>query len=392
MGFSSWLNRFFDILSAPNYVYMKILYLIIICAVLLTSFPTQSSADVHWLLGGEIRETYTDNVTYTKNDPIRDAVTGISLLGGAKYEGKNTYLDVKGRVTQNIYASHSEFNNISEDIYVSWHHDLTPYDGFTVRDTFQHGEDPFNFESAFGRTSGRYSFSHNYLDMSYARILSKQWTAKLNYRQFNDNYSRSDISDSVQYSPGVETIYEFDSAHQALLSYDFDHRTFDPGESASTHTVSTGYRHYLTNQWVVELKPGVSLIDSYSGRHYTKPRYEASLTEIVDKNTTFKVKYVQSYAPTSYNQDIFNSWRWVGEATKQLSDLLIGRVSAFFGKGEYVASEIRDKLIGANVNIEYALTKHSDLFLSYSLERTDSNTDTRDYTRNMVTAGIKFSF
>ncbi|MBI4309435.1 MAG: outer membrane beta-barrel protein [Candidatus Omnitrophica bacterium] len=348
-------------------------------------------ADFKWNLEGDAAESYDDNITFTKDDRLTDAITRISLGGGFTREGKNDKIDFRGRLTENIFARHSSFTNLSQDLALDAVKDLTPSDKIEVHDKFRHAEDPAGFEDNFGRAGGRYSTYTNHLNLSWARQVTRQWTTKFKYLQSNYDFTRSDLSDAAKYSPGISGEYAIDSATQVLMGYDYTRWIFDPGNDTDIHTLSGGLRRYLTNQLYAELKPGVDFINSV-GRDLTKPRYEASLTDDVDENTKLKLTYIKEYAPTAFSQDIFNNWRLSASIFKQLNSRVKTNISAFYGQGRYLSSEIMDKSSGVNLGLEYALNERASAYCGYTYERANSNSDARTYRRNVFTFGIKFAF
>ena len=351
-----------------------------------------SWANFKWDLGGTVTTSYDDNVTYVKTDRISDVITRASLGGGFTQEGKTYMVDFRGILTENVFARHSSFDNFSQNLSLDARKDLTDYDHLSAKETFRHTEEPYSFEDAFGRTNGRYGSYSNRLNLEYSHEITRQWTAKLKYLQRNDNFTRQGLSDSAGYAPGIETDYVIDSMTRAMLGYDYTRSFFDPGKDASDHTIFCGLRRYLTNQWYVDLKSGIDFINAFDDRNFTKPRYEVGLTHELDQNTQLNVKYVDQYAIGSFSADVFKSWRWVISGVKQLTARLKANIDAFYGKGEYLTNDISDKLSGADLGVQYALSERTSLKVSYLYERTDSNVDSREYTRNMILFGFMFAF
>ncbi len=355
-------------------------------------FPGKSFADFKWSLGGALSETYDDNVTYEKERKIESALTRLTLGGGFTKQEKNNQIVFKTSLTGNMYTPKSSYNNLSETADLDVVKDFSPYDRVSLSESFRHADDPRSFEDAFGQNSGRYSRYTNNIGVKYARILTKQLTVTLKYGQSNVFYSRKDLSNTVQFTPGLSAEYAINSANIILGSYDYVQSSYENGGKVRVNSFSGGLRHFFTEQWYLDLMPGVSLINAYDGPGSVKPRYSAVLTHDVDENTSLKLTYTQEYAANTYSQNVFNSYRWVLSGVKQLTARLSSNISAFYGQGEYQSTGIDDKLSGLSAGLGYAMTEKITLTLNYSYERTESNTDSRDYVRNMVSLGSRFAF
>ncbi len=349
-------------------------------------------AEFKWDLGGALNQAYDDNITYVKNDKSSDAITRVSLGGGFSGKGKNESIDFKGIITQNIYAQHSSFNNLSEELSLNLNKDFGPYQNFKILENFRHAEEPRSFEDSFGRDSGRYSIYTNNLGFEYARLITQQWEVIWKYYQVDTYFTRQDLNDSTQYSPGVTNEYTIDSKNKFLMDYTYLRQEFDGGANADLHNISLGLRHFLTNQFYLDVKPGVNFISAYNNERFVKPRYELGLTQEVDEITKINLKYIREYASTAFTQDIFNSWKVVLSYLKDLTDKLALNTALFYGRGQYKLTGINDKLSGANLGVQYQLTKKVNLYTNYVFEQTDSNFTSRDYVRNMIQVGIKFIF
>jgi hypothetical protein len=351
-----------------------------------------SFADIRWNWEGEVAEIYDDNVTFSKTDKISDEITKLSLMGGFTQESKTSRVELNARLTGNIFAEHPTFNYLSQDITLDAVKELSPYDQISAHEKFNHSEDPVSFENAFGRTNGRYSLYSNNLALEYARQMSQKLTTRLRYTQINNIFTRESLNDSMGFSPELITEYTIDSATITSLGYKYTYWDFESGSDANIHTLYGGLRRFLTRQLYLDIKPGVNFINSFDGRNISKPRFEVGLTDDVDENTSLNLTYIKEYSVTPYFQEIFDNWRLIASAAKELNARLKLTLSAFYGKGRYIGSGISDRLSGANIGLEYALTKRTSVYCKYTYQRSNSNTDTHSYTRNMAMLGIRVAF
>lgn len=337
-------------------------------------------------------EGYDDNVTYVEHNSIRDFVTSFLAGAGIKREGKTYSLGIDVSVACQLFAGNASFNNAAEYMAVRAKKELSKYDQFTLNDSFSHSEEPRSFEDAFGRTGGRYFTYQNYFTMGYRRDLSRQLAWELRYGNDSKNFSRKDLDDSSVNTAGTGLDYAFDSKTVLSPKYDYTRQDFSSGHSATEHEISVNLRRFLTEQLYFDLQTGVDFMDSYNGRNYTRLLYRAGLTNDIDETTRCGISVEKKFSTTSYAQDLLDSWRVSIELAKQLTARFQTRLNAFYGNGAYVATDIKDKLIGVNAWGSYDLTEKIRLNLNYVYSKDDSTQLMNSYTKNAGYAGVTAEF
>jgi hypothetical protein len=341
---------------------------------------------------GSVSETYDDNITYIKDDPKDDFITRASVGLKTKLEGRMRSLELSGHVTQQFFKEYDSFNNTSEDFSVNFLNDFSKYTHLSLTDTFTHADEPRSFEDEFGRTAGRYSYLKNKFNMALSREVKKQLTLTGRYGNEAVTYSRDDLSDSYLNSFGLGCDYAFSSQTIGSLFYDFSQRTFDPGKSANTNTLSAAIRQYLTKQLYLDGRTGIEFIDAYNGRNYAKPLLFAAITDEFTETTRGSIAFTKQYYTNSSTQDLFNYWQVSSNITRQLLPRLALNFSGFVGEGEYTSLGITDKLKGVSAGFTYDIMKNMRGNLSYSYSTTSSNQVGREYTKNAVTVGMQVAF
>lgn len=367
---------------------------IIFCLVsaLMILFITPAWANLKWNIGGDVLTSYDDNITYAHTDKISSFIFKPSVVGGFIAEGKTEQVSMAVRLTQNIYASHSEFNNLEQSVKLNAKKELSSYETVTLTETFRHSEDPYEFEDAFGRQNGRYGIYTNDLGGSYTRVMNERWTAVVNAGIKNSILTREDLRDSVVYRAGLQNIYVMNMKNSILVDYDISYRTYQHGDDMFINSLSGGVRHFFTKQLYLDVKPGITFIRDIDGDNLVKPRYEVVLNDDIDETSSLKVSFLSDYGTNSYSQNLFESWRLSALFHKQFNTRLGGNVVAFYGRGHYKTTGITDRLGGVSLSATYALTRKTDIFLSYLFQKTDSNVSIRSYTKNLMQGGLKVSF
>ncbi|MCR4337702.1 MAG: hypothetical protein NUV91_07860 [Candidatus Omnitrophica bacterium] len=339
-----------------------------------------------------VSESYDDNVTYRKNDPIGDAITKIVLGIDMKKEGKTHLITIDADIAQQLFAQHSSFNNVSETLGLSFQKEISKYDVIKIKDAFSHSEEPRSFEDSFGRAEGRYFTYYNLFEADYRHDFNDYWALDTRYGNEFVDFTRKDLSASSRNSIRAGINYTVDAATILSTDYDFHKREFDPGSSSEEQEFSLGLRRYFTTQLYLDAHVGADLIKDYQGGDHTEPRYEIGLTTDIDKNTQTGFLFEKEHTTTAYTQDIFDMWKISVGFAKQLTDRLRTAFAAFYGEGEYIHLNRESMFSGAGVNMSYDLSKKIKANFSYVFTNDDSNQVGGGYTKNTVLLGILTDF
>jgi len=326
-----------------------------------------------------LTEAYDDNVAYTSANEKDDFVTNARVGLSAVYEGKTDALNFNGNITHHKYADNSDYDNTSEDFTLTAQKEFSPYERASLSNSFTHAEDPSSFEDEFGRTSGRYSYNRNRFNIAFSKDFTKEFTLTGRYFNDVDTYSRSDLSDSMQHRIGFEGDYILSSRTILMAMYDYSHRKFDPGTSASINGLTAGARQYFTEHTFADAGIGYDFIHSFNKEDYTKPHFTLRLTDEFDAATRLSATYDKRYYTNSSTEDLFDYWQASLNFSRQLSQRLGFNASGFYGKGKYISYGIRDKLKGIFAGFSYDIIRNVKGAFSYSYSKTTSNDITREY-------------
>lgn len=331
---------------------------------------------------------FDDNVTFAKQSKKQDVITQLSLGLGAQHEGKIHQLDVQGTLTQQLFASHHEFSNLSQELLMRWKAQVNPRDQFTLGNTLSHAEEPRSFEDEFGRTAGRYNYFRNRLNLEYTRTFTQQFLTRWNYDNERNVFSRSDLRDSWLHRALLETGYALNSASLLLGTYEVAYRTFDLGAHTYTQRVAPGLRQYIRPSVWVDVLAGVDILHDFDGDDPIKPRLSAVLNHEPDALTLTRALFDYGYSTTAFTESLFRSWRATLDFRRQLRKRLGCTLSGFYGRGAYVTRDIDETLGGAFTQLRYEVSEHVQGTLSYRFSIVDADEDSLDYVKNVVFLGI----
>ncbi|MEK7381499.1 MAG: hypothetical protein AAB075_10850, partial [Gemmatimonadota bacterium] len=233
---------------------------------------------------GAVGEMYDDNITSAidNGNKKEDFITNLTLGLGVKYEGKTHSLEFMGNINHQIFTEHNNFDNTSGEFSLNLQSEFTEHERISLKNVYTHTYEPIDFGETFGRTAGRYSSNRNIFNLNYMRDITKELSLNIRYANELNKFLREDLKDSSLNTIGFETGYSINPTTNFLFSYDFRKREFEDGKDASTHTISTGVRQYITPRLYFDGKLGIDRITSYDNKKYTKPIIGISITDEID--------------------------------------------------------------------------------------------------------------
>jgi len=342
---------------------------------------------------GSVTTAYDDNITYVDKNRLEDFETNLETGFILMQQGEKHQINIKGDVTEQIFASHSNLDNTSEDLNLTLQEELTQHDRLALVDILTHSDSPLTFEDAFGRTTGRYSSLNNQNGISYTHDFTKRLSAEMHYGEATTDYSQKNLTNSSFQQVGGTINYTHDSADIFNATYDYIRRSFEHGFNATTNSIAGGIRRYLTRQFYTDLSAGWDIIyNSINGKENIEPHYKAAITDQVDENTNVSLNFEKSDTTNSYTQDLFNSWRTSLNLYRKFSLRLSGNANIFYGQGNYNNLNVSDQLVGMQSQLTYAINKKTNLQLGYQLTDSISNTSTNAFRKNYIYLSVTFLF
>src|SRR4030067_2243125 len=260
-------KRYVIILMSRGWLLCLILFLLM--SSIAYSFPYKG-LDIK--IKGAVGEMYDDNITSAidNGNKKEDFITNLTLGLGAKYEGKTNSLEFMGNINHQIFTKHNNFDNTSGEFSLNLQSEFTEHERISLKNVYTHTYETGDFEGALGRTTGRYSFDRNIFNLNYIRDITKELSLNIRYANELNKFLREDLKDSSLNSIGFEVDYSPSPVTILSFSYKFIKREFKNGEDASTNTVSTGIRQYMTPRLYFDGNVGADLITSYDNKEYTK--------------------------------------------------------------------------------------------------------------------------
>ncbi|MFH0753696.1 MAG: outer membrane beta-barrel protein [Candidatus Omnitrophota bacterium] len=335
---------------------------------------------------------FDSNILQTNTSPQNDYITDLTAAVDVTLENKLETLSLRGALTRQMYMDHSEMNNTSQNMTVAYAREIDRHRRFQVKNRFDHTEEPTSFADEFGRHEGHYAYYLNRMNFSYVHDFSKQFTLTSAYSNEIYDSTQKGSASSIQNGVTLRGDYTLTSSTVIFGIYGLSHRRFNPGGYTLANNLDSGIREYFSSKTYLDLILGVSGIRGVDTHLSFKPRYEATLTHEISGKTKAALSLIQSTDSTNNNSNLFGSWRVTGTLSHRLSNRLSCSAELFHGQGKYTSSNIKDTFDGASARLNYALTPNAGTYIGYTYSKTDSNIDSRSYTRSVVPVGVQVKF
>ncbi len=375
---------------------LKIIVRLVLLNVLFLSYINSVYAyqwgNLEWAPWSSLEEKYDSNITYAHSDTFSDFITALQLGLVGEYEGKNSKARFKAAIKQELFSRYSDFNNLSEYFDGIYEKDFSSRDSFRIENHFLHAEDPHNFVDQFGRLAGRYEYNQNALDSSWTHAFNNQLDLQFKFKNHYYSPDADNVLTSVQYKPGLDLGYSFNSQIKSSLFYDYSQRDFSPGSPLRKHTTGVGLKYNFNPKFFLEGRTGADFIQPALGRNLVRPLYMIALNDQKDSRTLYRISYTKQFQDTPYSQYFFNSWQatidWKKDVLKRLSAYL----TLFTGGGVYQSVGFKEHLNGANGGFIFHMTKNSDLRLGYLFSTNDSNAPSSSYQKHVSILEVIIKF
>lgn len=360
-------------------------------AVTLAYYPF-ASKKLEVAVTGSGGEVYDSNITLAKNGKKADLIT--ELVGGLKaiYTGKRHLLDLLVEDKEEIYAKHSRYTNNSQNAQVNYQYERTQYDRFGLTGSMDHYYNPQDFEDAFGRTGGQYSYWTFQTDGSYTRDVSQRFSLTATVGGGINIIEKEAGTDSYNLRAGLSGYYKLSNKWGLLGGYDFAFREFDGGPHSTIHALTGGTRYYFTDRLFWDGIGGFQIVDNFSNDILVRPYIQTSLNGQLDKKTTAKILYSQRTETTSYSESVFDQWRTSLVLTRQLWGRLSANASAFYGQGKYKSRGTQDDYLGASGGLAYEINEHFKITANYTFTMQHSKPSSNDYNKTVASLRAVFNF
>ena len=112
----------------------------------------------------------------------------------------------------------------------------------------------------------------------------------------------------------------------------------------------------------------------------------------MDINSLLSFTVGQRYSLGESNSDPFKRTKLSLSVRRQILERLAGVLTVFGGRGKYKRSGVKEDMFGISTELVYDISDNVLANVSYSFSLVDSNLQTNEYTKNVVSTGIRMKF
>lgn len=341
---------------------------------------------------GAIAEKFDDNITFVKNNPVSDWISEFSAGIESSYSGQNFNWNIDATVTEHLFADNNSFNNLSQDVAVTYHAQLSQSLGLDFTDQLIHAEEPRSFSDAFATVIGRYSYYWNRSMLAFTKQLNEMIAWEVHYANELYDSSSKNVIDSLQNLGGTQFSYQYKENTTLTGGYEYSRRDFTPGSSVAVNHTSVGFVHELNPQVTIELNTGADFIKDSAAQNRIEPHALLKLTDQLNTLTKADLSILKRHTSNLNDSDLFDEWETEVRLTHLFTKKLSAVLTNFYGSGQRLAANTTEHLLGTGVTTTYQLKKDVTLDLNYTYSHVTSDDPAREYLKNAVMLKLSSKF
>lgn len=362
---------------------------------------------------------YDDNVTPTVikgNEGYEDDSGYVNAYVGAAWVSitPQTTWDIYGRVGGTYYfdspAAMSNDSYGEARLGVNWAHRVSDKLRFTSRNYLAYEMEP---DYSYGMTLDRQldPYFHWTTDNAVGYRWSEQFATYTGFTFHGVSYD-SDADANDRDTWGVYNQFRYRTSEQTVWTLDYRYsETSGSGTAADTdsHYVTAGMEHRFSPNTVGVFKAGAQIRSSDGGADDTSPFFEGALRTRV--NEAFSLRAFARYSMEDYGTS-FGTYSYDLNDTFRLgisADYVVSSQLTLHGGINYIMTDYQDAtdattsdldqdLWNAYVGFSYKI--NDALYVTGSYNYTDSSAsggetnaeDSRDYTQNRASLGMRYEF
>ncbi len=340
----------------------------------------------------KIKTSFDDNISFTKNNKKDDTIITSSVGININYEGKKYSFIINSLLNKNVFLNNTSLTNTSQQAKLNYLYYISKYSTLILQNIYNHAYSPLTLEADFGKYIGRYGYQQNNFYLNYIKDISKHLSIQGMYKNIYYHPAKNDINNSLTHNIGIGLDYMINSATTLKLQYTFEINNFSIDGTSLTHTITAGLRQFITKQAYIDITAGTSIVNPVYGKTNANPNISVAITDDISKTDSIIFIYNKTALPNAFSSDIFDSWKITAKINSRLTDKVSMNAGIFYGEGVFTKNNTKDHQTGANIKINYTLTRKITGFIAYTYKAIHSNNDSREYTRNLIELGIQVIF
>ena len=389
---------------------------------------TPEQAQKRWSVSAAVRGFYDDNYTTRPSGPLKADSLGFEVSPSAHVNLplETSFFGLSYIYSALYYEDRDEDNwDQSHDVRLTFDHRFSERYRLNLRDQFVYSVEP-TLLSQQGTVTvplrAEAEGIHNRALLTFDAELTRQWALRLSYA--NDYYDYQDsgpgsysaLLDRVEHAIRIDPRYIVSPSTTAFAGYQFGYADYlssefiGPGvvgedRTTLSHTFYVGAEHQFTSQLSVEGRAGAKYRDytelnqdhlgpyvDATGTYNYLPGSYVKLGVKYDNNATDVAFVGTDPSDVTLDQDTTTGYLSVNH---RITALMTAGLLAQYQHSVYNGGPTdgdSDDYLTLALNVAYKLHKNWSVEASYYLDNLWSDIDGREFNRNRLFAGARFTY
>lgn len=332
---------------------------------------------------GKVEEVYDDNIFAEASDKESDFITNILLGIDYNLGGRSYNIDFLANVNQQIYATHRDEDNNSQDAAVIIEKEFSRRDKFLISDTLINVPKPAGYSESFSRLGSVDGFTSNSASIKYTRDVLSSILFDVEYiHDYVINHA-DELSNTTTHSGISNLQFMFNAFNIVTTSYGYSHVQLEDNQNNVLQSITLSYEHLFSKRLSLFLGSGVDLTKTETESAKTV-NGEITLADYVDDRSNLAISFTKGYSLAAGNTVVTDEWQVTCKGNRELTKRLGFEIDIFYGQSKEVESDFDYKFTGSSLGFAYDLSKYIALSASYSFTMGDSSNETDKMYRNNI--------
>ena len=224
-----------------------------------------------------------------------------------------------------------------------------------------------------------------------------KFTARLQYRRTDINYSSSNIEDSIENRGLFNLVYNFTRRSSMDFEFQYWEKDYDAGTS-----------DYSANQTKLIFKKQLRIFEISAGAGYQNRSFDDSGLDDIDvftyhldfdgegtlanRRTYISLNFEQNFNDQSTGNNYYTATRFILRGGHEFSRKLSGDLEASYMIADYEESSRNDDIYEFSGSISYKLARWLTFSVTGGIEERDSNISGLDYDNTYFITNLEFDY
>ncbi|HTH47164.1 MAG TPA: outer membrane beta-barrel protein [Candidatus Limnocylindria bacterium] len=376
-----------------------------------TTVSAADGGDKPWSLSAALKGFYDDNIYTRPNGPEKIDSFGFEVSPSVKYviSTDDTALKLSYTYSAKYYEgrpSGADKWDQAHLINASLKHAFTPRVSLELSDRFAVAQEPEQLDSTGFNFRAKGDNKSNHASIAATLGLTEQLSAVVGYRNSFFDYDDPNYRvalNRIENSPSLDLRYQLLPSTVLIAGYSFDDTDYDtlvPDRDSQSHFIKVGVDQKFTPDLTASARVGVQIVDyAFVGqKDVTSPYADLSVKYAFTPDTTLALGVTHQHNATDVldAQDQESTSTYIALSHKITSNLT-GKILGQFQTSDFISANplidgLTEDIYSVGVNLAYMVTSNIGVEASYYYDKLTTPLPGREFSRNRVFLGVRFSY